>query len=204
MSSRSSKRADRIRQEVPLARVLADYGYRVRPGMDREQQFSCDLHGDGRDASQSARFYPDSTSYYCFACGASRDAIQLTREKMGLDFFSALKHLEAKYGLPDLPWSDDDREEAETYRNRTTALTREVTSRLEMPVATPDEVLRGLGKLLSSLTQDRDLDMVTTLKLWEIYDRLHYESYHESVTPEKVIQTSTALKEKIRCLLKKT
>ena len=63
--SRARKRADRIREEVPIQQVLADYGYAVDPAYEGEQQYSCDLHGSGQDNSPSARVYPDSGSTYC-------------------------------------------------------------------------------------------------------------------------------------------
>jgi intein/homing endonuclease len=64
--SRAKQRADRIRQDIDIVQVLADYGYKVNPGGgDREQQFSCDLHGDGSDSKPSARVYPSSNSWYC-------------------------------------------------------------------------------------------------------------------------------------------
>lgn len=64
--SRAKQRADRIREEVEIVQVLADYGYHVSAhGGDREQQFSCDLHGDGSDSKPSARAYPSSNSWYC-------------------------------------------------------------------------------------------------------------------------------------------
>ncbi len=63
--SRSKQRADRIRAEVPILEVLATYGYRVTVGGDREQQFQCDLHGDGKDGKPSARVYPDEGHWFC-------------------------------------------------------------------------------------------------------------------------------------------
>ena len=97
---RAREAADRIRAEVPIVDVLYDYGYRVHPdGEDREQQFSCDLHGDGSDTKPSARVYPESASFHCFACGRSRDAITLVREKEGVEFWQAVKMLEAKHNL---------------------------------------------------------------------------------------------------------
>ena len=58
--SRLKERIARIREEIPIATVLAHYGYRVRDdGGEREQQFPCDLHGDGQDNTPSARAYDD-------------------------------------------------------------------------------------------------------------------------------------------------
>ena len=80
---RAKDAADRIRAEVPIVDVLYGYGYAVHPdGEDREQQFSCDLHGDGADTKPSARVYPDGGSFHCFACGRSRDAITLVRSSL--------------------------------------------------------------------------------------------------------------------------
>jgi len=68
MSERAKAAADRIREKISILDVLVAYGYRVRnDGGGREQQFSCDLHGDGVDGTPSARVYPDSNSWYCVA-----------------------------------------------------------------------------------------------------------------------------------------
>lgn len=67
---RAKQRADRLRAEVPILKVLEDYGYRVTSDWDREQQFQCDLHGDGLDNKPSARVYPDSHQWYCVDVGA--------------------------------------------------------------------------------------------------------------------------------------
>lgn len=99
----AKRRADRIREAIDLGSILSDYGYSVRPNMDREQQFSCDLHGDGNDGKPSARYYPGSQSWYCFACGRARDAITTVKEKEGWDFNKTCTHLERKSGLPPLP-----------------------------------------------------------------------------------------------------
>lgn len=65
---RAKQRADRIRADVRIIQILSDYGYNVNPdGGDREQQFSCDLHGDGSDSKPSARAYPSSNSWFCVA-----------------------------------------------------------------------------------------------------------------------------------------
>lgn len=66
MTSRAEAASTRIREEIPILQVLQSYGYHVRADAgDREQQFSCDMHGTGRDNKPSARVYPASNSWYC-------------------------------------------------------------------------------------------------------------------------------------------
>lgn len=100
-----SKRAKRIQDQISIELVMRDLGYPVRGGGMREQQFPCDLHGDGNDGRYSARIYPESSSWYCFACGKSRDAIETYRDKFGLDFGEACELLEKKYGLDIWKWT---------------------------------------------------------------------------------------------------
>lgn len=66
---RTQKRIERIRQEIGILDLLEDLGYQVRAGDDREQQFPCNLHGDGNDGTPSARAYPDSNGWYCVSVG---------------------------------------------------------------------------------------------------------------------------------------
>lgn len=167
--SRAQKRADRIRAEVPITRVLSDYGYNVREaGGDREQQFSCDLHGGGRDLSPSARVYPGSSSVYCFGCGRPRDAIQYAREKEGIDFWGAIKVLEERYHLPPLPWEDED--EALQIES----LPDKVKATLQTD-ATFDEVQSRVKRKLERLTIEREMPMPRILTLWEAFDQTCYE-----------------------------
>jgi hypothetical protein len=138
--------------------VLVSYGYQVQD-VDRTQQFPCDLHGDGSDGKPSARVYPDSNQFYCFACRVSRDPIQLTREKEGLDFLPAIEKLEHDYGLPPLPWEDGDREEQP----------RDVVAAvLDAPYVDP--VRTRCERILKALTIERTEPMGKVLKLWEAFD----------------------------------
>jgi DNA primase len=92
--------AQLLRKQVNIVTVLADYGYRVRRELiDYEQQFSCDLHGDGSDSKPSARVYPESQSWYCFACSQSRDAIRTAQEKEGKSFYEACQILARRYNI---------------------------------------------------------------------------------------------------------
>ena len=138
-----------------MARVLSDYGYAVHPdGGDREQQFSCDLHGDGMDGTPSARLYPSSNSIFCFACNRYRDPIQLAREKEGLDFWKALDALERRYGLPSLPWEDED--------ERPKTVLQEVDAILRSERTYEEEGVR-VARQLSILTEEREVPMAEVL-----------------------------------------
>jgi len=147
-----------------MAKVLSDYGYHVRPdGGDREQQFSCDLHGDGHDNKPSARVYPESSSAYCFACGRSRDAIQWAMEKEGLEFWDALKVLEERYRLPPLPWEDGDDDA------RAPLISSQIEVALD-PTTTFAADSDRLSRLLDILTEERECSMAEILSAWEAFD----------------------------------
>jgi len=158
--SRSERRATRIREEIRIDRVLARYDFRVQPDVDRDQQFSCTLHGDGTDSRPSARCYPENNSWYCWACSRSRDAIETTREMEGLDFIQALDKLEKTYGLPPLPWDDSD---------NTSPPKDEVAEILDAPYLDP--VRNRVERLLKAMTVERTEPLLKVLKLWEVFDR---------------------------------
>lgn len=161
--SRTKRRADRVRGEISILEVLASYGYTVQPGGgDREQQFSCDLHGDGRDDKPSARAYPSTHQWYCWACATSRDAIQTVREKENLDFFEALNALERRYNLPPLPWSEEDDEDDRG----------EKPAEAESQVHSAEEAQRRVAALLKAVTMERTLPLDRILQLWEDQDKL--------------------------------
>lgn len=150
-----SKRAKRIQDSISIEVVLRDIGYPVRGGGQREEQFPCDLHGDGRDGAFSARVYPDSSSWYCFACGKNRDAIETYRDKYGLEFGEACSLLEKKYGLSEWVW-----------RPRTTEEEPEV----ELDTSEEDfDAMRVRVERLLEMVQ-REKPMVEVLAFWEGFD----------------------------------
>lgn len=163
MSSRSQARVERIRERIDISQVLIDYGYYVHMGA--EHQFSCDLHGDGRDGKPSARVYPESASWYCFACDRSRDAIETVREKEGIGFMEAIKYLERRYNLPPLPWDDE-----KDARVPETNPFEETFQRAR----TYEEERSDAESFLNDLTYDRDMPLDLLLGLWEAYDMICY------------------------------
>jgi len=153
-----SKRADRIKDKVPLLDILSRYGYAVQT-YNREQQFKCDLHGDGSDNAPSARVYPETASWYCFACGKSRDVISTVMEKEGMEFSQACKALELDYDLP--VWE---------YRLGRDAFDLASERHLE-----PDElelIQRRVQTILEDRTRSRSLDFEDTLRYWEAFNML--------------------------------
>ena len=170
--SRAKKAADRIRADLPMLEVLADYGYRVHPnGGDREQSFPCDLHGDGRDSRPSAIYYPRTNSFHCFACSRSRDTVTLVMEKEGLTFWPAVRKIEKQYGLPPLPWEDEDTPDTPRPQTPgqqvTTVLDGQGTVSWERATARVEAFLRGLA-------EERTLDPSVVVKLWEAYDKVRF------------------------------
>lgn len=159
----SKKRAERIRKEVPIAQVLYNYGYRVHADLSEvhEQQFSCDMHGDGTDNKPSARVYPATQSWYCWGCGQSRDAISTVRDKEGLRFHQACAFLERKFGMEPMPvpkdFGDPDKIELSDF------------SREKRTVTFNSEAYR-LARLIEIQSQERTMTMKVILGFWEAFD----------------------------------
>ena len=190
MSDRSKARADRIRELIDISQVLSDYGYFIQIGA--EHQFSCDLHGDGFDGKPSARVYPESASWYCWACDKTRDAVETVRAKEGIGFMEAMKLLERRYQLPPLPW-DDERDSKpvvtnpfeETY-NRTRSY---------------EEERKLAWQYLDEQTHDRDLPMALLMGLWEGYDMICYrmrKGWSEDLGSQSMVRLLVMAKEKSR------
>ena len=188
--SRSRRRADRIREVVPMVRVLYDYGYAVNPdGEDREQQFPCELHGDGRDGKPSGRLYPTSNSMYCFACGRARDAVSLVMEKEGLKFIAAVERIERLYGLPHMPDdgpgddTDDDVSLSDVFADH--------------PVPYADAAART-DRFLRRLTQARALSIDDATRMWWTFDRIRHGVDREGWSDAKAAADVDALREAVR------
>jgi DNA primase len=167
--SRSTRRLDQIKKHVPIQQVLADYGYKIHMGGTyQEQQFPCDLHGDGHDSKPSARMYPETNQWYCFACSKSRDVVETVRAKEGLEFMDAIAFIERKYDLPQVPWEDDDSVQSEQGPT-----SRSVASILDQKATFADD-RKKLVAALEAVTEDRLLPMDTVAAHWEALDKTTY------------------------------
>lgn len=175
-------RAERIRSSIPIVDVLLHYGYYLHSDAgDREQQFSCDLHGSV-DHRESARVYPDSASWYCFACGTVRDAIRTVQDKEGLNFSQACYTLEERHRISHPDYSEFAEESAgEVLQARKKA--EELTASFE-------EERRQTERMLLYLTQERTLQLTLSVSLWEVYDqvvwRVEKEEWKESFGVESL------------------
>ena len=166
--TRIRRRADRVKTRIAITRVLSDFGYMVRPDAgDREQQFSCDLHGDGQDNKPSARVYPETNSWYCFACGKSRDNIETVRENKNLGFVEAIVWLEKKYNLEELSWEAGDSQPREQTQRE------QLTEHLDSDKSFEEDAAI-LKTLLDDLTGDRALPLEQLAAFWEGFDKLLY------------------------------
>jgi DNA primase len=86
---RSWKRAERLKSEVPIARVIGRYTTLRHSG---DQLLGrCPLH---EDKHPSLHVYPETNSFHCFGCGVGGDALSFLEKRENLTFGQALEALE--------------------------------------------------------------------------------------------------------------
>jgi DNA primase len=168
-----NKRVERIKKEIPITNVLSNYGYDIYTS-GSEQQFKCDLHGDGSDNAPSARVYPHTSTWFCFACGKVRDAVSTVMEKEGLPFSEACKALEIKYNLK--VWEH-------TPKNLNTYEEKEVSKNIELKKKTHDKLVR--------MTKERECDLNRIIRFWDAYDFL---CFLENVDEEQWVKLYSKIK----------
>lgn len=187
MSAYTQAVVDRIRSEVPILEVLASLGYDVRVDhSDREQQFRCDLHGSSHDQKPSARVYPETNSWYCWGCGASRDAVETVKVKKSLDFWPAVRHLERQFGLIPLEGEEYHRED----------LRQDVASILDKSDSFEMESGR-VKALLESVTRAREHPLETLLLYWEAYDKVEWMHHKKHLSEKEAIHKMAVLRHRV-------
>jgi hypothetical protein len=147
-----SLRSDRLKDNVPLDRLLRDYGYDVYLN-GSDQQFKCDLHGSGIETKPSARYYHNTKTWYCFACGKVRDVVSTVMEKEGMEYGDACRMLEKKYNLA--VWKEYEENKIE-----------------DKPYEMGEEIdwEKRVTNRLKSMTRDKLVELDVVLKFWEVYD----------------------------------
>lgn len=185
MKDSPAKRAvDRIKENILIEDVLSHFNYRVRVGaLGREQQFACDLHGDGVDGKPSARTYPESNVWYCFACGTRRDAIHTVREKEGLKFWEAVRYLETHFGLEKGDYGTyeggEDKETQNTEKAVDEALSPHKNSGRHIPY---DNLVLQVERMLDIVTREREFPLSRILTFWNVFDFITHHVHREEVT----------------------
>lgn len=171
MRERTRRRVERIREQVHVIHLLEDYGYDVRSDFsDAEQQFSCDLHGDGNDNTPSARVYPDG-SWYCFGCQEQRDAIATVMAKEGCSFLEAVSRIETRFNLPPLPFDPDEVEQD--------------TLTFPSTLRTYEHELKRVRAYLDTITREGLLPHHPVLSLWEAYDQVAWQVQKENWSEQR-------------------
>lgn len=158
-----SKRADAIRSKVSIYDVLGRYGYDIKSDYQVEQQFSCDLHGDTSDDKPSARVYPESNSWYCFACGKARDAIETVRDKESCDFNKACFMLEEWYGLPHFVYKEKEEDRIDPMSRISASVVDNI-----------DSVKSQIDRLLRVSYQENIFPRAEVIRIWEMFDMVTY------------------------------
>ncbi len=80
-----------IKQEHPIAEVIAGYGIALCPS-GRTLVGRCPFHADG--GRPNLTVYPDSQSWYCFRCAIGGDVIRFIERIEGIGFRAAIARLD--------------------------------------------------------------------------------------------------------------
>lgn len=81
---------EQLKQEHPIAEVIAGYGIALRPS-GRTLVGRCPFHADG--GRPNLTVYPDSRSWYCFRCTIGGDVIRFVERIEGIGFRAAVARL---------------------------------------------------------------------------------------------------------------
>ena len=85
---------DRLRDSNDIESVIAGYVDLRRRG--KTLTGLCPFHNE---KTPSFTVYPETSSYYCFGCGAGGDVINFVRNIENLDYIDAVRFLADKNGM---------------------------------------------------------------------------------------------------------
>jgi len=171
--------------------MLGHYSFDgIDPTHEVEQQFKCHLHGN--DQKPSARVYPSTNSFHCWACGKSRDPIALVMDAENMDLYAALQKLEDDNGFAPMPFDAEE--------EKGPALADQVAE-AHRSTRTYEQECNRLDRMLRNQTTDQDLPMDTVLSYWEAFDRIQYgcenEGWSEEQGKEQIVKLRLRLMERI-------
>ena len=191
-------RANNVRTHVRISDVLSYYGINTPGIADREFQYACPLHGDGNDSKPSARCYPDTNSTYCWACGISRDPIQWTKEKEGLNFWSAIKRIEDLYNVPRLPGHYEILKEESSGEKLLANITKTLANNIpKKSEPTIDDLSFMVIETLRLKSRDTTWDPKKRLNSWAAYWSTLHEFNNNLTSEEKTRSNLNLLLSKV-------
>lgn len=177
-------RVENIKSQVTVADVLQHYGIDVRT-VEREFQYPCPLHGDGQDNSYSARLYPDnfngSGGTFCFACQKSRDVVGWVKDKEGLPFSKALKHIERTFHVQNVPKAYIDPEDVEARSIPRKSIARDVDPKPELLKAL-EAVEAQLRRQVKTNREHFGMDKI--LRMFFVLDTVRFQLEEDTVDLE--------------------
>lgn len=149
---------------------------------------NCPLHGDGKDASQSAKMYEDSNKVHCWACAKTRDIVEVIKDAMTLETVPALAYGFEKYFSETL--------KLDTQRNAPQSGEQQVYTKV------PDNSLKSLKEHQNKIQYLEDTIRRNRITLgpkiyaeyWYILDYIFWENCPK----EKKIQLLFGLEEKLK------
>lgn len=213
MSSRKKyyrDRADNVKDQVSMHDVLEFYKIRVRT-KQREVQFPCPLHGDGKDRGFSARIYPpkpeEDKPYwdtYCFGCQTDRDVIQWIMDKEQVSFVDAVKILEKTFEVDNIPniydYFDPAKQVGSSEHNKDgqkSDLEEILQQRLEKKSVNAfdfmDKKMRDLVK-----HHHNEMPMKSAVRFFYALDKLRFDIKNDHVNSEDAKRLAIKLSRKLR------
>lgn len=198
--SRLMRRAERVKEVIPISKVLVHYGYPVDDrDPEREQKFPCDMHGDGVDEGASAKMYAQSSSnaFYCWGCGRVRDSIALVRDKQNLSFAEAITFLEKMFSLPNLPWEEEDSHAGTTPADKPPS-TEKLLGGLLTPKEPVHDILKRVDSFLGGIYLEHSLPVERCAAYWETHDKLRYMEDKKLVPEDSIKKACVVLLDKLK------
>ena len=106
-----------LSQRTDIAELIGSYVQLRRRG--RTYTGLCPFHSE---KTPSFVVYPETTSFYCFGCGAGGDAITFIKRLNNLDYVEAVRFLASRAGMP----APDEQDDAGNIKRRILAMNKDV------------------------------------------------------------------------------
>jgi uncharacterized protein (DUF2267 family) len=191
-------RKKNIKEKIDCSEVLEHYGVDLLYD-DMEVQYACPLHGDGQDDKRSARYYPESDDTYCWGCQKYRDHIGLVMGFEGCSFTQALKILENKWNLSDIPsiyeFTQPGEDEKKEFQSSLENELDEIFEDRESLLDRFDILERKIDRFVSE--NRNSLEMESVLRIYHVCDHLMYRLENEKIEMEEAVKIARKLTAKI-------